>query len=115
VSVLPYLVAAFLLLGGLAGAVVSRDLIRTVVALSIAQSGTDVLLLAVGWRRGGSAPVFSDVDPGTVRVVDPVVQALCLTDVVVGATVLSLLLALAVKVHQMSGTRDPDQLVELGG
>jgi multicomponent Na+:H+ antiporter subunit C len=114
VSVLPYLVAAFLLLGGLAGAVVSRDLIRTVVALSIAQSGTDVLLLAVGWRRGGSAPVFADVDPGA-RVVDPVVQALCLTDVVVGATVLALLLALAVQVHQTSGTRDPDKLTELGG
>jgi multicomponent Na+:H+ antiporter subunit C len=113
-SVLPYLVAAILLLGGLAGAVVSRDLIRTVVALSIAQSGTDVLLLAVGWRRGGTAPVFADVET-SARVVDPVVQALCLTDVVVGATVLSLLLALAVKVHQSSGTRDPDALTELGG
>jgi multicomponent Na+:H+ antiporter subunit C len=114
VSVLPYLVAAVLILGGLAGAVVSRDLIRTVVALSVAQSGTYVLLLGIGWRRGGTAPVFADVDPG-VRVVDPVVQALCLTDVVVGATVLSLLLALAVKVHQTSGTRDPDALIELGG
>ena len=113
-SLLPYLVAAFLLLGGLAGAVVSRDLIRTVVALSVAQSGTYILLLGIGWRRGGSAPVYADVDAGT-RTVDPIVQALCLTDVVVGATVLSLLLALAVKVHQSSGSRDPDALVELGG
>lgn len=113
-AVLPYLVAAFLILAGLAGAVVSRDLIRTVVALSIAQSGTYVLLLGIGWRRNATAPVFSDTDPG-VPVVDPVVQALCLTDVVVGATVLSLLLALAVKVHQTSGTRDPDALTELGG
>lgn len=113
-SLLAYLVAAFLILGGLAGAVVSRDLIRTVVALSIAQSGTYVLLLGVGWRRNATAPVFADIDPGT-PVVDPVVQALCLTDVVVGATVLSLLLALAVKVHQTSGSRDPDALTELGG
>jgi multicomponent Na+:H+ antiporter subunit C len=113
-TVLPYFVAAFLLLAGLAGAVASRDLIRTVVALSVAQSGTDVLLLAVGWRRGATAPVFSDIDPGT-RVVDPVVQALCLTDVVIGATVLSLLLALAVQVHKTSGTRDPDALTGLGG
>ncbi|HSP36871.1 MAG TPA: NADH-quinone oxidoreductase subunit K [Frankiaceae bacterium] len=113
-TILPYLVAAFLLLAGLAGAVISRDLIRTIVALSVAQSGTYVLLLGIGWRRGGSAPVFADVDPGT-RTVDPIVQALCLTDVVVGATVLSLLLALAVKVHQSSGSRDPDALTELGG
>jgi multicomponent Na+:H+ antiporter subunit C len=114
VSVLAYLVAAFLLLGGLAGAVVSRDLIRTVVALSIAQSGTYILLLGIGWRRDATAPVFADIDSNR-PVVDPVVQALCLTDVVVGATVLSLLLALAVKVHQTSGTRDPDALSELGG
>jgi len=114
VTVLPYLVAAFLIMAGLAGAVVSRDLIRTIVALSIAQSGTYVLLLGIGWRRNATAPVFADTDPG-VPVVDPVVQALCLTDVVVGATVLSLLLALAVKVHQTSGTRDPDGLSELGG
>lgn len=113
-SVLAYLVAAFLLLGGLAGAVVSRDLIRTVVALSIAQSGTYILLLGIGWRRGATAPVFADIEPGR-PVVDPIVQALCLTDVVVGATVLSLLLALAVKVHETSGTRDPDALSELGG
>lgn len=113
-TVLPYLVAAFLLLGGLAGAVVSRDLIRTIVALSVAQSGTYILLLGIGWRRGGSAPVYADTDAST-RTVDPIVQALCLTDVVVGATVLSLLLALAVKVHQSSGSRDPDALVELGG
>lgn len=113
-SVLAYLVAAWLVLAGLAGAVVSRDLIRTVVALSVAQSGTYVLLLGIGWRRGGTAPVFSDVPPGT-RVVDPVVQALALTDVVVGATVLSLLLALAVQVHKVAGSRDPDALSELGG
>ncbi len=113
-SVLPYLVAAWLVLGGLAGAVVSRDLIRTVVALSVAQSGTYVLLLGIGYRRGGTAPVFSDVPP-TTRVVDPVVQTLALTDVVVGATVLSLLLALAVQVHKVSGSRDPDALTELGG
>lgn len=113
-SVLPYLVAGLLVLGGLAGAAVSRDLVRTVVALSVAQSGTYVLLMGIGWRRGGTAPVFSDVPPGT-RVVDPVVQTLALTDVVVGATVLSLLLALAVQVHKVSGTRDPDALTELGG
>ena len=43
------------------------------------------------------------------------IMTMGLTDVIVGATVLSLLLALAVKVHQTSGTRDPDALSELGG
>jgi multicomponent Na+:H+ antiporter subunit C len=47
--------------------------------------------------------------------VDPVVQALALTDVVVGATVSALLLALAVQVHKRSHTLDPDRLTELQG
>ena len=39
--------------------------------------------------------------------VDPVVQALTLTDVVVEATVTALLLALAVQAHKRFGTRRP--------
>jgi multicomponent Na+:H+ antiporter subunit C len=42
--------------------------------------------------------------------VDPVVQALVLTDIVVGATVTALLLALALQVHKRKGTLDPQRL-----
>ena len=69
------------------------------ICLQVAQSSTYVLLLAIGYREGGEAPVFSDIPPGTPAV-DPVVQALTLTDVVVGATVSALLLALAVQAHK---------------
>jgi multicomponent Na+:H+ antiporter subunit C len=47
--------------------------------------------------------------------VDPVVQALALTDVVVGATVTALLLALVMQVAKRHGTVDPDELSELRG
>ena len=73
------------------------------------QSSTYVLLLAIGYRSGGEAPIFADIPPGT-PVVDPVVQALTLTDVVVEATVTALLLALAVQAHKRFGTLDPDEL-----
>ena len=52
--------------------------------------------------------------PGTPAV-DPVVQALVLTDIVVGATVTALLLAIAVRVHRQRGTLDPDQLRPMKG
>jgi multicomponent Na+:H+ antiporter subunit C len=42
--------------------------------------------------------------------VDGVMQALALTDVVVGAAVTALLLALVVQVHKRAGTLDPDKL-----
>ena len=73
-----------------------------------------VLLLAVGYRTGAKAPVFADI-PARSRIVDPVVQALTLTDVVVEATVSALLLALAVQAHKRFGTVDPDELGALRG
>jgi multicomponent Na+:H+ antiporter subunit C len=42
--------------------------------------------------------------------VDPVVQALVLTDIVVGATVSALLLGLALQLHKRKGSLDPETL-----
>ncbi|MEV8564375.1 sodium:proton antiporter [Streptomyces sp. NPDC051322] len=114
-SVLPYLVAAWIFLIGVYGLATSRNLIHAVGCLAVCQTATYVLLLAVGYRDRSTAPVFSDVTPGTRTVVDPVVQALTLTDVVVGATVTALLLALVIQVEKRHGTVDPDELSELRG
>jgi multicomponent Na+:H+ antiporter subunit C len=108
VSLLPYLVAAWLFLVGLYGIVTSRNLVHAVICLSVVQSSTYILLLAIGYERGGTAPIFLDVPVGT-RAVDPVVSALALTDIVVGATVSALLLALAVQAYKRHGTLDPEE------
>jgi multicomponent Na+:H+ antiporter subunit C len=59
-------------------------------------------------------PVFAGVKVGTPAV-DPVVQALMLTDIVVEATVVALLLALSLQLHKNSGTLNPDDLDILEG
>lgn len=111
-SVLPYCVAGWLLLVGLYGLVTSHNYVHTVVCLLVCQSSTYVLLLAIGYRNGGTAPVFGDAPRGS-PVVDPLVQAMTLTDIVVGATVTALLLALAIQVDKRHGTVDPDRLRSL--
>ncbi|HEY5427484.1 MAG TPA: cation:proton antiporter subunit C [Solirubrobacteraceae bacterium] len=113
-SFLPYAVAAWLLLVGLYGVISSRNLLHLILCLSVVQASTYVLLLAIGYRTGAKAPVFADIPPGT-HVVDPVVQSLTLTDVVVEATVTALLLALALQAHKRFGTVDPDEIVSLTG
>jgi multicomponent Na+:H+ antiporter subunit C len=112
VSHLAYLIPGWILLVGVYGIVTSRNLVHAVVCLSVAQSATYVLLLTIGYRRQATAPVFSDIKP-TGNVVDPIVQALTLTDIVVGATVTALLLALTVQVAKRRGTVDPDRLRSL--
>jgi multicomponent Na+:H+ antiporter subunit C len=114
VTYLPYAVAAWLFLIGLYGVVSSRNLLHLGVCLSVMQSSTYVLLLAIGYRNKATAPIFKGVHVGHPAV-DPVVQALTLTDIVVSVTVLALILALALDVHKERGTVDPDKVVELAG
>jgi len=111
-GVLPYAVAAWILLVGCYGIATSRSFIHVVVCLSLVQSSTYLLLLMVGWSRDATAPVFGDVDPG-VPVVDPVVQALTLTDIVVGGAVTALLLSLTIQLAKRQGSIDPDRIRSL--
>ena len=111
-SIYPYIVVAWLLGVGLYGVISSRNYIHLIVCLTVVQSSTYVLLLAIGYRTGGKAPIFADI-PQHSHVVDPVVQALMLTDIVVEATVVALLLALAIKAHERA--KGPKKLVTIPG
>jgi multicomponent Na+:H+ antiporter subunit C len=115
VSVFPFFVVAWLMAAGLYGIVTSRHLIHQIVCLIVAQSSTYVLLLAVGYKRGGIAPYFFDISGRHAPAVDPVVQALALTDVVVEAAVTALLLAIAIQAHKRFGSLDPHELAEFKG
>jgi multicomponent Na+:H+ antiporter subunit C len=110
--VLPYAVAAWILLIGCYGIATSRNFIHVVVCLSLVQSSTYLLLLMVGWSDDATAPVFGDVSTDA-RVVDPVVQALTLTDIVVGGAVTALLLALTIQLAKRQGSIDPDLIRSL--
>ncbi|MGW4487420.1 sodium:proton antiporter [Amycolatopsis sp. NPDC004368] len=108
-----YGVAGWLLLLGCTGIVRSRHLVHTVVSLSVAQSGTYVLLLGIGYQRGAGAPIVTQGQRQPV--VDPMVQAMTLTDIVVSATITALLLALTIQISKRHGTVDPDELRALRG
>lgn len=111
-----YLVAVFVLLVGAFGIVRSRNLIHAVVSLSVAQAGTYVLLLAIGFQKKATPPVFgSPATKPTKSVTDPLVQAMTLTDIVVSATVTALLLAIAVQVSKRHATIDANELAALKG
>src|ERR1700691_1847463 len=110
----PFVVVAWILVVGLYGVITSRHLVHQIICLIVVQSSTYVLLLGVGYVTGGAAPYFYDI-PLHTRVVDPVVQALALTDVVVEAAVTALLLSFAIQAHKRFGTLDPHELASLRG
>ena len=108
-SFLPFAVAAWLFIVGLYGVIASTNLVRTVISLTVVQSATYVLLLAIGYVHGGKAAIFADIPP-VATAVDPVVQVLVLTDIVIEATVSGVLLALAIQAHKRFGSLDPHDL-----
>lgn len=108
-SFLPYVVAAWLFFIGLWGVVSSKNLVRIVLSLTIVQSSTYLVLLGVGYRNAAKAPIVADI-PTSSKLVDPVVQVLVLTDIVIEATVLALLLALIVQAHKRFGSIRPADL-----
>jgi multicomponent Na+:H+ antiporter subunit C len=114
VSFMPFAVAAVICIAGLYGVATSTNLIHLSLCLTVMQSSTYVLLLAIGYVHGAEAPIFAATALGTPAV-DPVVQALTLTDVVVSVTVVALILALALDAQRQGGTVDPDQLGEFRG
>lgn len=108
-SFFPFVVAVWLFVIGLWGVVSSRNLVRTVLSLTVVQSSTYLILLGVGYRTGGKAPIIADI-PAVSRLVDPTVQVLVLTDIVIEATITALLLALVVQAHKRFGSLDPADL-----
>lgn len=113
-SIFPFVVVAWVFAIGLYGIITSRHLVHQIVCLIVVQSSTYILLLGVGYKTGAVAPYFYDI-PLNTPAVDPVVQALALTDVVVEAAVTALLLAFAVQAHKRFGTLDPEELRQFRG
>jgi multicomponent Na+:H+ antiporter subunit C len=108
-SFLPFAIAAWLFLIGLYGIVSANNLIRAILSLTVVQSATYLVLLGIGYSHGAQAAIFADI-PQTSKAVDPVVQVLVLTDIVIEATVTAMLLALAVQAHKRFGSLDPQDL-----
>jgi multicomponent Na+:H+ antiporter subunit C len=106
-SFLPFAIAAWLFVLGLWGVVSSRNLVHSVLCLTVLQSSSYLILIGVGYRSGGQAPIVADI-PAVSKLVDPTVQVLVLTDIVIEATVTALLLALVVQGHKRFGSVDPD-------
>jgi multicomponent Na+:H+ antiporter subunit C len=107
-TALPYVVAVGIFALGLYGAIVARTLVHQILCVSVAQSATYVLLLSIGFRHGAGPPIFLTTPASRALGVDPIAQALALTDVVVSAATTALLLALALRVHESGGKANPD-------
>jgi multicomponent Na+:H+ antiporter subunit C len=111
------LITGFLLiLIGLYGALTHRNILRITVAFSIASTGTNLVLVAVGYLPGRTAPILDQsvhAAEAASRIIDPVPQALVLTAIVIGLGVTALMLTYAYKLFVTKGTLDISKFTDL--
>ena len=113
---LSYIASFFLITLGLYTIVTKHNLVKTVIGLSIADYGVNLMLISIGFNPGGTAPIFtwSELNPASFFV-DPVPQALTLTSIVIGACVTAMSLALVIKLEEQYGTTDTREIRRLHG
>lgn len=120
-----FITAIALVLIGLYAVLIKKSLIKIVIGLSILDSGINLLLITIGYVKGGTAPVFS---PAVIKdmpltmenikkisegMVDPIPQALVLTAIVIGFGVTAVALSLVIRLYRHHQTLNIDQIKNL--
>jgi multicomponent Na+:H+ antiporter subunit C len=128
--VLVYALCFVLLAIGIYAMVAKKNVVKIIIGLAITEYAINLFFVLLGWRDQGVTPILND-DPiqkvtaadGTVQAsqaflthaVDPLPQALVLTGIVVGLSVMALSVAIAVRLYQKYGTLDITEIRKLKG
>ncbi|MFP4654426.1 MAG: NADH-quinone oxidoreductase subunit K [Methanohalobium sp.] len=118
--------------------ILRRDVVKVIIGLSIISHAVNVLIVSTGLFNGEKAPIidghestsssilFKDVldndilapvvtSANEVVYVDPLVQALVLTAIVIGFSITAFILILAYRIYEEYGTTDITELKRLWG
>ncbi len=104
-----------LILIGLWAMFINKNIIRMIIGFSIIDTGIHMVMVALGYITGGTAPIFDDVvkvADSSVKIVDPVPSALVLTAIVIGLGVTAIMLSYAVQIYKAKNSLSIDDCAE---
>lgn len=90
-------------------------MVKIAVAVSLVEAATNLFIIALGYRNGGSIPVFTQAGEHAGYMVLPTPQALTLTAIVIGMATTALLLSLIMMLYRHYGTLDVREIRRLRG
>ena len=100
-----YLMCFILFSIGIYCILVKRNLIKIIIGIGIAEYAVNLFFILVGYRVRGRAPILAQ-DQVIQNMVDPLPQALILTNIVIGLAVTVLIVAMAIRIYEKYGTFD---------
>ncbi len=111
-----------LILIGFAAIMLKRNLIKIMLGFALIDAGVNIMIICFGYIPGRTAPIIDAADLLTnagqltadpAQFVDPVVQAIVLTAIVIGVGVTALMLAYVVRLYAIHRSLDIGSYVSL--
>jgi multicomponent Na+:H+ antiporter subunit C len=104
-----YWIVIFLMMAGLYMVIARANLVKKMVGLGVFQAAVFIFYLTMGKVAGGTAPI---IIPGDQVYSNPLPHVLILTAIVVGVATLALGLALIVRIKEVYGSIEEDEIDE---
>jgi multisubunit Na+/H+ antiporter MnhC subunit len=104
-----------LILIGMWGLLTHRNILRIIIAFSLMGTGTHIMIVAIGYVTGGTAPIIDrtlSLSEAPARAVDPIPSALVVTAIVIGLAVTAVMLAFATRLYESRKTLSIDAFTE---
>lgn len=111
----PYLVVGILFVMGFVGIIFEKNLVKIAISVSIVEAATNLFIITLGYRNGGSIPVWTMAGGGSSRMVLPTPQALTLTAIVIGLATTALMLSFVMIIYRHYGSLDVQDVRRLRG
>ncbi len=94
-----------------------KNLIKKIIGLGIFTNSIHLLLISIGFRKGGIAPIITPDNTGifAAHAVDPLPQALVLTSIVIQLSVTALALSITILAFRHLKTLNTDRMNKLRG
>ncbi|TVQ13068.1 MAG: cation:proton antiporter [Bacteroidetes bacterium] len=111
-----YILCFILFLVGLYGLLISRNIIKMIISLTIVEFSIFLMLILIGYISGGIAPVvFGQAVAENQVIVDPLPQAMVLTAIVIALATNAMILTMAIRLYKKYGTFDIHEINKLKG
>ena len=117
VSRINYWVYIALMMIGLYGIIVKKNIIKKIIGLSILQTAVILFFVSIGAKRNATIPIIPhshDLAPtavSAVHFINPLPHVLMLTAIVVAVATLGVALALTIKIYRQYNTLEEDEIL----
>ena len=105
--------AAFIVVG-LYGAIFLDNIIKKIIGIAFIEEGANLFILTLGYKSGGIVPIFlpgMNAEWFAANSAYPLPQALVLTSIVIGASTLAVMLAIAMVLYKKYGTLSASEVL----